>query len=68
MNFIIDFLEFHNNNIICTIINKLLKKRYYVLCYTKNESIFAKITTKIFVQYIFRIHDFFISIIFDRDF
>ena len=68
MNFIIDFFDSHDNNAICIIIDKFSKKRYYVFCYVKNENIFIKITTKILIQYVFRIHDLSISIIFDRDF
>ena len=68
MNFIIDFLDFHDHNAICIIIDKFSKKRHYAFCTVKNENTFVEIIVKIFVQYVFRIHDFFTSIIFDRDF
>ena len=68
MNFITDFFDFHDHNAICIMINKLSKKRHYAFCTAKDESTFAEITVKIFVQYVFRTHDFFTSIIFDRDF
>ena len=67
MNFIINFFDFHNHNAICIIIDKLSKKRHYAFCTAKNEGTFVEATVKILVQYVFRTHDFFTSIIFDRD-
>ena len=68
MNFIIDFFDFYDHNAICIIIDKLSKKRHYAFCTAKNENTFVEIIVKILVQYVFRLHDFFTSIIFDRDF
>ena len=68
MNFITKLFNAYNYNVICTIIDRFNKKRYYVFCTTKNENINAKITIQIFLQYVFRIHDFFFSIIFDQNF
>ena len=68
MNFITDLFDFHNHNAICIMIDKLSKKRHYALCTAKDENTFVEITVKILVQYVFRTHDLFTSIIFDRDF
>ena len=68
MNFITDFFDFYDHNAICIIIDKFSKKRHYAFCIVKNENTFVEIIVKIFVQYVFRTHDFFTSIIFDRDF
>ena len=68
MNFITKLFNAHNYNVICTIIDRFNKNRHYVFCTTKNENINAEITIWIIFQYVFRIHDFLFSIIFDRNF
>ena len=68
INFITKLFNAHNYNVIYTIIDRFNKKRHYVFCTTENENINAEITTWIFFQYVFRIHDLFFSIIFDRNF
>ena len=67
INFIIGLLDSHDHNAICTIINKLSKKRHYAPCTTKNENTSAETTAKILIQYVFRIHNLPTSITFDRD-
>ena len=42
MNFIIDLFKFYDQNVICIIINRLIKKRHYVLCVIEKESIFVE--------------------------
>ncbi len=42
MNYIIKLFNLNDNNAILTIIHKLLKKRYYISCFTNNEEITAK--------------------------
>ena len=51
----------------CTIIDKLNKKRHYASCTTKDENTNAKITIKIFIQYVFRTHDLFFFITSNRN-
>ena len=67
IDFIIELFDAHDHNVICTIIDKLNKKRHYASCTTKNESTSAKITIKILIQYIFRTHDLFFFITSNRN-
>ena len=67
MNFIIDFFTTKNYDVICTLIDKLIKKRYYVFCTIINENITIEIIVMIFLNYFFRIHDIFKSIISNRE-
>ena len=47
--------------------NHFIKKRYYVLCTTKNNNTFIKNIIEMFIKEIFRIYELSASIIFDRD-
>ena len=67
IDFIIELSDAHDHNVICTIIDKLSKKRHYASCTTKDESTNAKITTKILIQYVFRTHDLFFFITSNRN-
>ena len=62
MNFIIDFFNSKEYNVICIIVDKLSRKHYYEFCTTINENIFAEITAKILTRKIFRYHNFLIFI------
>ena len=46
--------------------NRLIKKRHYVLYTTKNNNIFIKNTIKMLIKKIFRIYELSTLIIFDR--
>ena len=59
MNFITELFNAHNYNVICTIIDRLNKKRHYVFCTIDDENINVEIIVRIFIQYVFRIHDLF---------
>jgi len=65
MNFIIELLEFDQKNAICIVIDKLTRKRHYIVCIVTNESIFAKATTNILLYNVFKYHDLSILIIFN---
>ena len=67
MDFITGLFDSHGHNAICIMIDKLSKERHYALCTAKDEGTFAEATVKILVQYVFRTHDLFTSITFDRD-
>ena len=67
IDFITRLFDVHDHNFIYTIIDRLSKKRHYAFCTTKDESTNVEVTTKIFIQYVFRIHDLLFFIIFDRD-
>ena len=68
IDFITKLFNVHDHNVICTIIDRFNKKRHYAFCTTKNENTNVEITTKIFIQYVFRIHDLLFFITFDRNF
>ncbi len=42
LDFIIDLSESDENNAILTVINRLSKKRHYILCWSDDEEIFAE--------------------------
>jgi len=67
MNFIIELLKFNQKNAICIVIDKLTRKRQYIVCIVTNESIFAKATTNILLYDVFKYYDLSILIIFDRE-
>ena len=47
-------------------INRLIKKRYYVLYIIKENGTFVKSTMKMLIKKIFRLHELSTSIVFDR--
>ena len=67
MNFIIKLLEFDQKNTICIVIDKLTRKRHYIVRIVIDESIFAKATTNILLYDVFKYYDLSILIIFDRE-
>ena len=68
INFIIRLFNSKKHNVICTIINRLFKKRYYVFCIVDKKNIVIEICVRILFHYIFRIHELFSFIISNRDF
>ena len=68
MNFITELFIAHNYNVIYIIIDRLNKKRHYVSCIIDDENINVEIIVRIFIQYVFRIHDLFFSITSNRNF
>ena len=48
-------------------IDRLIKKRYYVLYTIDNNNTFIKNIIKMFIKKVFRIHELFALIMFDRD-
>ncbi len=67
LNFIIDLSESDESNAILTVIDRLSKKRYYILCWSDDEKIFAEQTVKLLLIWVFRTHKLSRSIMFDRD-
>ena len=59
MNFITKLFNVYNHNVIYTIINRFNKKRHYVFYTIENENTNAEIIVRIFIQYVFRIYNFF---------
>ena len=67
INFIIELFDFKNNNVICTIIDRLIKKRHYVFCVVDDDDLTIEICVKILLHYVFRIHDLFFFIVLNRN-
>ena len=67
MNFIIELSNFKDNNAICTIIDRLIKKRHYVLCVVDDDDLTIEVCVKILLHYVFRTHDLLFSIISNRE-
>ena len=68
IDFITGLFDAHGHNAICTIIDRLSKERHYAFCTAEDEGTSAEITAKILIQYVFRTHDLFFFITFDRGF
>ena len=66
MNFIIELFNFKDNNVICIIIDRLIKKRHYVFCVIDDDDLTIEVCVKILLHYVFRIHDLFFFIISNR--
>ncbi len=67
LNFIIDLSESDENNAILTVIDRLSKKRHYILCWSDDKEIFAEQTVKLLLIWVFRTHELLRSIVFNRD-
>ena len=67
MNFIIKLSLSKDYNIICTIICHLIKKRHYVLCHWKDESISVEETVWIMLWNVYQLHDLLNFIVSNRD-
>ena len=50
MNFIIDFFESNEYNVICIVIDKFFKKRHYIFCRVTNEEMSTKIIILILIN------------------
>ena len=70
MNISIDFItglpESRENNAICTIIDRLTKKRHYASCVTGDDDLAVEACVKILLHYVFRTHGLPSSIVSDR--
>ena len=68
MNFIVDFFSTKKYNIICIIINCLIKKRHYVFCWSDEQNLNAKEVVFIMIWNVFRLHELLNTIVFDKNF
>ena len=67
INFITDFFESEEHNVICIIIDKLIRERHYEFCKIINDDISTETTTKILIREVFRYHDLSTSITSNRE-
>ena len=68
MNFIIDLFESKEHNIICIIVDKFIRERYYELCKIIDDDISIETTAKILIREVFRYHNLLTSITSNREF
>ncbi len=68
MNFITELSLSEDYNVICTIICWLIKKRHYVFCHWKDESISVEETVWIMLWNVYWLHDLLSFIVSNRDF
>ena len=67
MNFIVDLSQSKEYNVIFIVVNRLIKKRYYILCTVTDEDISVEYTAKMLVNHIFRLHGLSLLIVSNRD-
>ena len=67
MNFIVDLSQSKEHNVIFVVVNRLIKKRYYISCTITDEDISVEYTAKMLVNHIFRLHELPSLIVSNRD-
>ena len=67
MNFIVDLSQSKEHNVIFVVVNRLIKKRYYISCTVTDEDISVEYTAKMLVNHIFRLHELPSLIVSNRD-
>ncbi len=67
MNFITELSLSEDYNVICTIICRLIKKRHYVSCHWKDESISVEETIWIMLWNVYRLHNLLSFIVLNKD-
>ena len=67
INFITDFFESEGHNVICIIIDKLIRERHYKFYRIIDNDISTETTTEILIRKVFRYHDLSTSIISNRE-
>ena len=67
IDFIIELFESRGNNAICTIIDRLTKKRHYAPCVTDDDDLTVEVCVKILLHYVFRTHGLLFFIVSNRD-
>ena len=68
MNFIVDLLSTKKYNVICIIIDHLIKKRHYVFCWSGEQDLSAEKVVFIMIWNVFRLHELSDTIVSDKDF
>ena len=67
IDFIIELSESEEFNAILNVINRLIKKRYYIIYITTNKNIIAKNTFRILYKNVWKIYNLSNIIILNRD-
>ena len=66
IDFIVDLSQSKEHNAIFVVVDRLIKKRHYISCTITDEDISVEYTTKMLVNYIFRLHGLSSSIVSNR--
>jgi hypothetical protein len=67
-DFVIELFESRNYNAVLMIINRLNKMHHYISCTTNENETTIEKTAKLLIQHVWKLHELFITMIFDRDF
>jgi hypothetical protein len=68
MNFVIELSKTKNDfNAILMIVDRLIKMHHYVLCTTEEDDMFAKETTKLLINNVWKLHELSSIIMSNRD-
>jgi hypothetical protein len=67
-DFVIELLDNKDYNAVFMIINRLSKMHHYISCTTNENETTTEKTAKLLIQYVWKLHELLITMIFDRDF
>jgi hypothetical protein len=67
-DFVIELSDSRNYNVILMIIDRLNKMHHYISCITNENETTVEETIKLFIQHVWKLHELFTTMIFDREF
>jgi hypothetical protein len=68
LDFVIKLFNSKDYNAILMIMNRLSKMHHYIFCTIDENEITIEKTAKLFIEHVWKLHELFITMIFDRDF
>jgi hypothetical protein len=67
LDFVIDLLDSREYNVILMMIDRLSKMHHYIACTTDENKTTTEKTAKLLIQHVWKLHESFIAMIFNRD-
>jgi hypothetical protein len=67
MNFVIELFDSRDFNVILMMIDRLIKMHHHVFCVAEEDETFAKETTKLLINHVWKLHELSNTIISNRD-
>jgi hypothetical protein len=67
LDFVIDLLDSREYNVILMMIDRLSKMHHYIVCIIDENETTTEKTIKKLIQHVWKLHELFITMIFDRD-
>jgi hypothetical protein len=67
LDFVTELFDSKDYNAILMIVDKLSKMHHYILCTTDENETTIEETIKLFIQFVWKLHELFITMISDRD-